>query len=141
MEAFKLLPHETVDYCLSYDLRYQPMNLFKNLPMDLVKQCLSYDRRFVIRCGCIYQINKISRSDERYAILEKIPLIGNSKFVEFNNIYISYLDSTKLVGERDRYRFSYTIVFNKGKSAMRYYIRKIDSIEEKEISMKNYKRI
>lgn len=63
MEAFKILPQEIVDYCLSYDLRYQPMNLFKNLPMDLVKQCLSYDRRFVIRHGRIYQINKISRSD------------------------------------------------------------------------------
>jgi len=115
------------------------MDLFENLPMDLVKQCLSYDRRFVIRRGCIYQINKIPKTDKRYAILEKIPLIGNSKFIEFNNIYISYLDSTKLL--RERYRFSYTIVFNKGRSEMRYYIRKIDSIEEKEISMKNYKRI
>lgn len=137
------MPLEIVDYYLSYDAKYQPMNIFKNLPMDLVKQCLSYDRRFVVRHGCIYQINKISRSDERYAILEKMPLIGNSKFVEFNNIYISYLDSTKLMGERDRerYRFSYTLVFNGSRNAMRYYVRKIDCIEEKEISIKNYKRI
>jgi len=141
MEAFGRLPQEIVDYCLSYDVRYQPMNLFKDLPMDLVKQCLSYDRRFVIRHGDIHQINKISKTDERYAILEKMPLIGNSKFVEFNNIYISYLDSRKLVGERERYRFSYTIVFNKARNAMRYYIRKIDCAEGKEISMKNYKRI
>lgn len=141
MEAFGRLPQEIVDHCLSYDLMYQPMNLFKNLPMDLVKQCLTYDRRFVIRHGRIHQINKISQYDERYAILEKIPLIGNSKFVEFNNIYISYLDSTKLVGERERYRFSYTIVFNGSRNAMRYYVRKIDSVEEKEVSIKNYKRI
>ena len=45
-----------------------------NLPLDIVKYLLPFDKRFVLRKGKLININRISKQDERYEILSKIPM-------------------------------------------------------------------
>jgi hypothetical protein len=55
-----------------------------SIPMDIVKNTLGYDNRFVIRGTEIIQINKINKSDERYAMLKRIPkVIGGAMFRDY----------------------------------------------------------
>jgi len=112
-------------------------NLLQELPMDLVKHCLSYDQRFVIRKGDIIQINKILRSDERYTMLEKIPIIDYNKKPYTQTVFASYLDS-KNRSKNSKYYFAFTILFDTSRGRMIYYIRKIDSISNKEVNIKRY---
>jgi hypothetical protein len=115
--------------------------LLQQLPMDLVKHCLSYDKRFVIRKGCIVQINRILRSDERYTMLEKIPIIDYNKKPYNQTVFASYLDAKdtrKSCNSNNNYHFAFTILFDTSRSRMIYYIRKIDSISNKEVNIKRY---
>jgi hypothetical protein len=53
--------------------------LFSKLPNDIIREILLYDRRFVMRktLNSLYliYINKISKLDERFLLLTKIPKI------------------------------------------------------------------
>jgi len=114
-------------------------NLLQELPMDLVKHCLSYDKRFVIRKGCIVQINRILRSDERYSILEKIPIIEYNKTPYNQTVFASYLDAKDTRNNNNnKYYFALTMLFNISRGQMIYYIRKIDSVSNKEVNIKRY---
>jgi hypothetical protein len=52
-------------------------SLYSKLPFDIIREILLYDERFVIRKKENYLvcINKISKLDERYLLLSKIPKI------------------------------------------------------------------
>jgi hypothetical protein len=120
--------------------------LLQQLPMDLVKHCLSYDKRFVIRKGTIIQINRIPRSDERYSTLEKIPIIEYNKTPYNQTVFVSYLDAKDTRKNsisisscnNNKYYFALTIILNTSIGRMIYYIRKIDSISNKEVNIKRY---
>lgn len=113
-------------------------NLLQELPMDLVKYCLSFDKRFVIRRGCIIQINRILTSDERYTMLEKIPIIEYNKKPYNQTVFVSYLDAKKGGSSNSKYHFAFTIMLNISTERMIYYVRKIDSISNKEVNIKRY---
>ena len=49
------------------------MNKFSNFPMDIVNYILPYDKRFTIKNGDIGLMTRISKNDNRYKMLEKIP--------------------------------------------------------------------
>lgn len=52
-------------------------SLFSELPFDIIREILLYDRRFVMRKtqNRLVCINKISKLDERFLLLSKIPKI------------------------------------------------------------------
>lgn len=61
---------------------------WKRLPIDVIKQILSYDENIVIRkCGVIVYIGRIPRTDPRYQLLMKKPLI------EENRVYLPISDT------------------------------------------------
>jgi hypothetical protein len=56
---------------------------WKRLPIDIIKHIFSYDENIVIRkCGEIIYIGRIPRTDPRYQLLMKKPLI------EGNRVYL-----------------------------------------------------
>jgi hypothetical protein len=52
-------------------------SLFAKLPFDIIREILLYDRHFVVRKknNNLICINKISKLDERFLLLAKIPKI------------------------------------------------------------------
>uniref|UniRef100_A0A6C0BC45 Uncharacterized protein n=1 Tax=viral metagenome TaxID=1070528 RepID=A0A6C0BC45_9ZZZZ len=112
--------------------------LLQQLPMDLVKHCLSYDKRFVIRKGCIIQINRLCKNDIRYSILKKIPIIEYNKTPYNQTVFASYLDATNGRSNNNKYYFALTIILNTSMGRMIYYLRKIDSVTKKEVDIKRY---
>ena len=48
------------------------MNKFSNLPMDVVKYILPFDKRFAINNGNIGLKTRISKTDNRYIMLENM---------------------------------------------------------------------
>lgn len=110
------------------------MEVFKYLPFDLVKQCLEFDNRFAVRAGKIMQ--RISRDDPRFVMLEKKPMIECRKEAYNYNVHTSYYDGSSL--PNNRYRFSFTYVFHFSKNIISYYVRKIDSNNDREVSMRRY---
>lgn len=116
--------------------------LLQQLPMDLVKHCLSYDKRFVIRKGCIVQINRICKNDTRYSTLEKIPIIEYNKKPFNQTVFASYLDAKNSIksgsSSNSKYYFAFTILFETSRGRMIYYVRKINSISNKEVNIKRY---
>ena len=49
--------------------------MFEKLPWDIKREILLFDSRFILRNLKLIQINKISREDDRYSLLSKIPKI------------------------------------------------------------------
>ena len=105
--------------------------------MDLVKCCLSYDNRYVIRHGKIITINKISPDDSRYKILHSIPKTCVKSLLP--NIFASYIDSEKIVGEK--YHYCIVQIHNHEKNVILYSLRKIDAENNQEVSIKRYNKI
>lgn len=110
------------------------MEVFKTLPMDVVKYCLTFDNRFAIRNGKI--MRRILRDDPRISMLEKKSIIECRKEAYISNVHASYLDGTTLVN--NRYKFCFTHIFHFSRNIMTYYVRKIDSNDDSEISIKRY---
>jgi len=105
--------------------------------MDLVKCCLSYDKHYVIRHGQIITINKIAPDDGRYKILQSIPKTSVRPLLP--NIYASYIDSGKIVGEK--YHYCIVQIHNDEKNVILYSLRKIDAENNQEVSIKRYNKI
>ena len=59
------------------------------LPLDIVKHILAFEGKFVIRHGNIIQINKISKNDERYPLLQTIQPKSNCVGDPLIRVYIS----------------------------------------------------
>lgn len=49
--------------------------MFEKLPWDIKREILLFDSRFILRNLKLIQMNKISREDNRYSLLSKIPKI------------------------------------------------------------------
>ena len=108
------------------------MEVFKTLPMDVVKYCLEFDNRFAVRNGRI--MYRILRDDPRFSMLENKPIIECRKAGYNNNVYASYFDGKTLVN--GRYKFSFTCIFHASNNTLSHYTRKIDAINECEVSIK-----
>ena len=108
------------------------MEAFKTLPMDVVKHCLTFDNRFAIRNGRI--MRRILRDDPRFSMLENKPIIECRKAGYNNNVYVSYFDGKSLANER--YTFSFTCIFHASNNILSHYTKKIDAINECEVSIK-----
>ena len=106
--------------------------MFEKLPWDIKREILLFDSCFILRNKNIIYIDKISREDDRYSLLSKIPKIYKLTNNEFSVILnenvskkryiISYNCNFVDIREYTFYTFTYNFLDRQMNETPDYYV-------------------